>query len=1324
MAVINTNTKALFSQNALRMTGVLQAKSMEQLSTGKRINTAGDDAAGLAISTRMTTQIRALNQAVRNAGDAISLIQTAEGATGELTNMMQRMRELSIQAINDTNSNEDRSYLDLEFQQLKQEIVRVAEMTEWNGFKVLDGTAGERVGEVPVYKATSVNLEGDVLINPTTTRTLAGDDGGEQQTVAFTGTPATGTITIAGVPVTFTSVTTATAFAASVASILTANSSFDASSGRSVTHDGAGTLTFTYAASDGDVDAISIDYGSTSSAGLSATVTNDVRDAVNSATETFSSGNAFFSKSGQLDLTIPLATAAVTSVTAIFTTADNEAIIMTGLANRAAGTVTFTRSDGNNREVFSGELTDTLTYTFKDSSDTAEAVTSRAVALTVGVEGSIPALRAGDLKINGIDVGASYASDDTLSPRSNAAGSAIAKAAAINRVAAAQGITVGESQSLTFAGVPSEGVIKVGGVDVTITSQEDTAVKAVAKIAAALRASHLFEANTGRIVSYASGGSVINIDFPVSEGDVGVMEILPGTTTLVGIADVTQEYTTSAAGTGVYAKVNENVMTGQSMDASTVVTGVVRINGYTSADITTSLNNTRETRMSVVAAINAISHRTGVKAIDTGFDSKGITLVARDGRNIEVDFETTFNEDLFSQRIGVREGVQASTLSLESKIQNPVVLSTSTTGDITRSGLIEGNFTRNQSVYNTAPRARVEVSAAQVNAVTIGGTVANTDTFTLTINGTAFSSTAGPTTAQGHRDALVTAINANTTLGVTATAGRAVGEVLLTASNPGTAFTLTTNASSTAGTVTSVAVTANQPALSKALNDDDLVINGVAIRPSTSADDTKSSIVPLSSNRAASALAISAAINSHSHETGVRAQANGAVSKGMVTDTTLIPETAAVAVYTLYVNGTSVDVEFVKDESGLDRRTKVVEAINARMGQHGVTAVDNGYGVSLETDGRNLSVWFDSNNKWLSAAHFGLDKGDSVAQVSRITVGGTNANAQAVVQINGVTVTAGTAATKAAIAAALAVAINAQITAGTLKNVEVSYTTANEFLEIRSTVAGSPFDLRGASLVTAADNPSVTLATVTPNSMGTNEATAIRDATAASDSAKTAYGTIRLISDSALLPDLPSPVGAPPSDRTALLKATAKPFVVEVGNKGFGTQGHFEALGFQQGSFGGRSSEAMDPPKVGRLAFQVGASAQQLITIDLADFGKNGSITNDITGDVDLNVDDRTARINSRVGAEAVLRMLDESMDKVNATRAQMGAVMNRLQYAMDNLSNVSMNQEASRSQIMDADYAKASTELAKSQIMQQAATAVLAQANMSQQNILQLLQG
>jgi flagellin len=148
----------------------------------------------------------------------------------------------------------------------------------------------------------------------------------------------------------------------------------------------------------------------------------------------------------------------------------------------------------------------------------------------------------------------------------------------------------------------------------------------------------------------------------------------------------------------------------------------------------------------------------------------------------------------------------------------------------------------------------------------------------------------------------------------------------------------------------------------------------------------------------------------------------------------------------------------------------------------------------------------------------------------------------------------------------------------------------------------------------------------------------------------------------------------------------------------------------------------MQPPKTGRLFFQVGSSANQTITIDLADFGKNGPITSRITSDVDDKV--KTIRINTPEGANSVLDALDEAMDKVNATRATMGAVMNRLTYVTDTLTSVSINSSASRSQIEDADYASASTELAKTQIMQQAATAVLAQANTSQQTVLKLLQG
>jgi flagellin len=149
MTVINTNVKSLAAQNALTFNNRALSTSMEQLSSGKRINSAKDDAAGLAISEKMTSQVRGLNQAIRNANDGISLLQTAEGAMVEITNMMQRMRELAVQSANDTNAQEDRNYLNLEFQQLKSEINRVTQNTQWNGMNILDQTepaSGARAG--------------------------------------------------------------------------------------------------------------------------------------------------------------------------------------------------------------------------------------------------------------------------------------------------------------------------------------------------------------------------------------------------------------------------------------------------------------------------------------------------------------------------------------------------------------------------------------------------------------------------------------------------------------------------------------------------------------------------------------------------------------------------------------------------------------------------------------------------------------------------------------------------------------------------------------------------------------------------------------------------------------------------------------------------------------------------------------------------------------------------------------------------------------------------------------------------------------------------
>lgn len=139
MTVINSNVKALYTQAALKTSERNSLKAMQELSTGKRINSAKDDAAGLAISARMTQQIDGLNQGIRNAGDAIAMIQTTEGATQNVTTMLLRCSELAMQAANDTYSDVQRGFLNNEFTQLKDEIQRMSLTHEWNGFKILAG---------------------------------------------------------------------------------------------------------------------------------------------------------------------------------------------------------------------------------------------------------------------------------------------------------------------------------------------------------------------------------------------------------------------------------------------------------------------------------------------------------------------------------------------------------------------------------------------------------------------------------------------------------------------------------------------------------------------------------------------------------------------------------------------------------------------------------------------------------------------------------------------------------------------------------------------------------------------------------------------------------------------------------------------------------------------------------------------------------------------------------------------------------------------------------------------------------------------------------
>jgi flagellin len=132
--------------------------AMERLSTGKRINSAADDAAGLAIASRMASQVKGLEQAARNTSDAISMVQTIEGAGKEIVNILSRMKELAVQANSGTYSDTDRAALDLEFNELRDEINRIAENTEWNGRKLMDGVAAGNVGQAG-HTPTPINIQ-------------------------------------------------------------------------------------------------------------------------------------------------------------------------------------------------------------------------------------------------------------------------------------------------------------------------------------------------------------------------------------------------------------------------------------------------------------------------------------------------------------------------------------------------------------------------------------------------------------------------------------------------------------------------------------------------------------------------------------------------------------------------------------------------------------------------------------------------------------------------------------------------------------------------------------------------------------------------------------------------------------------------------------------------------------------------------------------------------------------------------------------------------------------------------------------------------------
>jgi flagellin len=628
----------------------------------------------------------------------------------------------------------------------------------------------------------------------------------------------------------------------------------------------------------------------------------------------------------------------------------------------------------------------------------------------------------------------------------------------------------------------------------------------------------------------------------------------------------------------------------------------------------------------------------------------------------------------------------------------------------------------------------------------------------------------------------------------------------------------------------------------KVLNDGDLslLIEGTTpytIPASTAASDTKSNTFASSSNAAGSAIAIAAAINSRTGETGVVAKANGAVISGAKTTVS----TSSIQT-DLFVNGVQVNLSLTSGQTESARRQYVMNSINAKTVSHGVVAGDSGVGglTLTTTDGRNLSVWYDSSvavgsdfglgeNKPTTSDPAGVTGVASAAAAAisnkTLTLSTTTSGSNTItvssttglvagMAVSGAGIPAGTTVTSVNSTTGVTLNNNATVSAssaatlsftggvkastvygtvdldsekqftinpgingyptnatsisgnqflfstpgasnpstdvisvnyggktGTYTVGDASTDTATNFAAAINSLAGSTVAFVGASKTTASGVTSaaaqkvLTLPDVTGlvvgmtvtgtgiaagtkiSSIGTGAVTLSENIASGGVAASTvisfAGGNTSAVQIVAASDASTMTITAPKSgSKPAASTISGLPFIAATAQVTAKdpTYSNLSSLGFVPG--------AVNAKNVGRLNFQVGPAANQLISIDLADFGKNGDVTGPITSDK------APTNLLTVQSANDVIMNVNKSLDRIASTRANMGAVINRLTHVIDNLTNVVMNSESSRSQIEDADYAKASTELARTQIMQQAATAVLAQANTSQQTVLKLLQG
>jgi flagellin len=523
---INTNLASLNAQRNLSNSSTGLTTALQRLSSGLRINSAKDDAAGLAISQRMTAQVGGLTQAARNANDAISLAQTAEGALSGMGDNLQRLRTLAVQAANSTNSDSDRATIQVEVSSLIQEMGRVASTTQFNGINLLDGSFSNQNIQVGSNANQTISMSVDNVQMSKLGSTQAASLTASNNGVAMGG----GDVTVNGISVggslanadnastagqSASAIAKAAAFnAVSSQTGVTATVNTNTAVGASqTTAAGSGTMTI-----NGFATSTIVIGGQTSSADRAAVVTaiNAIsgQTGVTATDSGLSASGVTLSAADGRNITVSLTASAGSTFTSLTTGVAGAAGLTTygtfTLSSSKAITVTGTAANLVNAGVTAG------TY----QTQTAYASTTA---------GAAAAFAAGDFKLNGVIVGATLAAYDTAST-SNANYSAIAKAAAINAISSQTGVTATAAAN-TSAGAAQttsagSGTFTINGVATSTITMGGTS--ATTDRTAVVTAINAISGQTG-VVAVDSGTSANGISLVAADGRNIAISATPGT---------------------------------------------------------------------------------------------------------------------------------------------------------------------------------------------------------------------------------------------------------------------------------------------------------------------------------------------------------------------------------------------------------------------------------------------------------------------------------------------------------------------------------------------------------------------------------------------------------------------------------------------------------------------------------------------------------------------------------------------------------------------------------------------------------------------------